>query len=220
MAMKQESQLFWLRLLFTAALIAVLWIVKGIEWWYDIDFGTLGILPQHVSGLKGILFAPFIHGSFEHLSSNTAAISLLLIVLLNAYPSIALWVLAFVHIFSGFFVWLFTTPHGYHIGISGIIYGIASFLIASGVVRKNRSSTVIAILVALLYGSMAGGFFPKEGISWQSHAWGAVSGVIIAIIFRNKDLPEENEEENENEDGHFFDTDANKNFETEKKDFT
>lgn len=214
MAMKHESQLFWLRLLFTAALIAVLWMVKGIEWWYGIDFGSFGILPQHISGLKGILFAPFIHGSFEHLSSNTAAIGLLLIVLLNAYPSIALWVLLFVHIFSGFFVWLFTTPNGYHIGISGIIYGIASFLIASGVIRRNRSSTVIAVLVALLYGSMAGGFFPKEGISWQSHAWGAVSGIIIAYIFKGKDLPEEIAEERIEEQGHFFDTKTNEKLDT------
>lgn len=201
----EESKAFWRRLFFAAVLVAVLWLVKAYEWWTATDLGNWGILPQHFIGLRGIIFAPFIHGSFEHLSSNTAAILLLLVVLLNAYPKIAFQVLLFVYLMSGFLVWTFTTPSGFHIGISGIIYGIASFLIASGVMRKDRTSTTIAILIALLYGSMAAGFFPKEGVSWQSHVWGAVSGIAVAFLYRNKELPiEEIQQEPAAEKEHFF----------------
>ncbi|HRN93496.1 MAG TPA: rhomboid family intramembrane serine protease [Chitinophagales bacterium] len=201
----EDSKAFWRRLLFAFALVAVLWAVKLYEWFTQIDLGSWGILPQHIFGLKGIIFAPFIHGSFEHLLSNTVAILPLLVILLNAYPTIALRVLIFIHLVSGFLVWAFTFPNGFHIGISGIIYGIAAFLLASGIMRKDKTSATISILVALLYGSMAAGFFPKAGISWQSHVWGAVSGIIIAFIFRKKDLPapESNEEQVEEKE-HFF----------------
>jgi membrane associated rhomboid family serine protease len=201
----EESKAFWKRLFFAALLVAVLWLVKAYEWWTATDLGNWGILPQHIIGLRGIIFAPFIHGSFEHLSSNTAAILLLLVVLLNAYPKVAFQVLLFVYLMSGFLVWALTTPSGFHIGISGIIYGIASFLIASGVMRKDRTSTTIAILIALLYGSMAAGFFPKEGVSWQSHVWGAVSGIVVAFLYRNKGLHiEEIQHEPAAEKEHFF----------------
>jgi membrane associated rhomboid family serine protease len=202
----EESKLFWKRLFFACILVAILWLVKAYEWCTGTDLGEWGILPQHIVGLKGIIFAPFIHGSFEHLSSNTVAILLLLVVLLNAYPKVAFRVLIFIYLVSGGLVWAFTFPTGYHIGISGIIYGMAAFLIASGVMRKDRTSTSIAIMVALLYGSMAAGFFPKEGVSWQSHIWGAVSGIIIAFIYRKKDLPtEQTHEEISEEKEHFFD---------------
>ena len=201
-----ESKTFWRSIVFSIALISVLWIVKGYEWWSGSDWGNWGILPQHISGLKGIVFAPFLHVSFEHLASNTTAIFLLLVVLLNAYPTIAFQVLLFVHIVSGSLVWAFTFPDGYHIGISGIIYGVAAFLIALGIIRKDKASSAIAILVGLLYGSMAIGFFPKEGVSWQSHIWGAVSGIIIAFIYRKKDLPLEYDLEDDTpEQEHFFD---------------
>lgn len=201
----EDSKAFWQRLLFASALVAVLWVVKLYEWYTQTDLGNWGILPQHIFGLKGIIFAPFIHGSFEHLISNTVAILPLLVILLNAYPKIAIWVLIFIHLVSGSLVWAFTFPNGFHIGISGIIYGIAAFLLASGIMRKDKTSVAISILVALLYGSMATGFFPKAGISWQSHIWGAVSGVIIAFIFRKKDLPTpENSEEQIEEKEHFF----------------
>lgn len=201
----EESKAFWKRLYFAFGVVALLWLVKGYEWWTGVDLGDWGILPQHFIGLRGIIFAPFIHGSFEHLSSNTAAILLLLVVLLNAYPKVAFRVLMFVYVVSGFLVWALTTPTGFHIGISGIIYGIASFLIASGIMRKDRTSTTIAILIALLYGSMAAGFFPKEGVSWQSHVWGAVSGIAVAFWLKKKNLPDEEiSQENTAEKEHFF----------------
>ena len=193
-------------------LLSVLWIVQIVQYVTLVDLGPYGIWPHHTAGLKGIIFSPFIHGSFEHLISNTLPMLVLLTVLLNAYPNVALWVLVFIHLLTGFLVWSFAPINTIHVGISGIIYGIAAFLVASGLFRRDRTSASIAILVALVYGGMIWGFVPQPGVSWQSHLYGSISGVIIAFVFRKRDLPEPTEIEMEpvEEDKHFFDTTGHK----------
>ena len=103
-------------------------------------------------------------------------------------------------------VWLFAPYGGSHIGISGIIYGIAGFLIGSGLFRKDRRSVSIAIVVTLLYGSMVGGFIPQEGVSWQGHLYGAVVGIVIAFFLRNIKLDDDDHRftEPEEKEKHFF----------------
>jgi len=204
--MKSEKRSFWNNLILVFGLLLVLWIVQLIQYFGIYDFSAYGNWPRHIEGLKGIIFSPFIHGSFDHLISNTLPMLVLLTVLLNAYPGIAIPVLVFVHLTSGILVWLFAPPDTVHIGISGIIYGIASFLIASGIFRKDRLSITIAILVGLIYGSMIWGFIPQPGISWQSHLYGALSGLMIAYILRKNNLPQPVvEPEPVEEDRHFFD---------------
>jgi membrane associated rhomboid family serine protease len=206
-AMMDGKNSFWSSVLIVLGLVSVLWLVQLIQFFGLFDFSDYGNWPQHTEGLKGILFSPFIHGSFEHLISNTLPILVLFTVLLNAYPKVAFPVLVFVHIASGTLVWLLAPETGVHIGISGIIYGIACFLIASGVFRRDRNSTTIAILVTLVYGGMVLGFLPKQGVSWQSHFYGALSGVVIAFMFRKTNLPPPHEFELEQhpEEKHFFD---------------
>jgi len=204
--MAAEGMSFWKSVLIVSALISVLWIVQLIQYFGLYDFSSYGIWPHHIEGLKGIIFSPFIHGSFEHLISNTLPAMVLFIVLLNAYPAVAIRVIIFVHIASGILVWSLAPDTGIHIGISGIIYGVAAFLIASGLFRRDRTSTSIAIFVALAYGGMIIGFLPKEGVSWQSHLYGALTGIIIAFIYRNRDVPPltEIELEKTGDDRHFF----------------
>ena len=199
---------FWKSVTAVLALVSVLWIVFLLQQFGIVDSNSYGNWPHHVEGLKGIIFSPFLHGSFEHLISNTLPILVLLTVLLNAYPRIAIPVLIFIHITSGALVWALAPDTGVHIGISGIIYGIAGFLIASGIFRKDRSSVAIAIFVTLMYGGMLIGFIPQQGISWQSHLYGALSGIFIAFVLRKKDLPPPHEFELEKaeEEKHFFDT--------------
>ena len=206
--MKAEKSSFWRSLFWVIGLLSVLWIVQLIQYFDLYNFAPYGNWPRHVAGLKGIIFSPFIHGSFDHLISNSLPMMVLLMVLLSAYPSVALLVLVFVHLVSGMLVWLFAPPDTVHIGISGIIYGIAVFLIASGIFRRDRTSVTIAILVGLTYGGMIWGFIPQPGVSWQSHLYGAISGLIIAYLVRKKDLPEPtaNQMEPLEEDKHFFET--------------
>jgi membrane associated rhomboid family serine protease len=199
---------FWNSVLIVLGLVSILWIVQFIQFFGLYDFNGFGNWPQHEEGLKGIIFSPFIHGSFEHLISNTLPILVLFTVLLNAYPKVAFGVLIFVHFTSGILVWLFAPDTGIHIGISGIIYGIACFLIASGIFRRDRNSTAIAILVTLVYGGMILGFLPKQGVSWQSHLYGGLSGVAIAFFLRKRNLPplHEFELEKDADEKHFFDS--------------
>lgn len=206
--MAEEKMSFAKSLVLVFGLVAVLWIVFFLQYFGIINTDAYGNWPHHIEGLKGIIFSPFIHGSFEHLISNTLPILVLLMVLLNAYPSTALYVLVFIHITSGSLVWFLAPDNGVHIGISGIIYGIAAFLVASGWFRNDRTSVSIAIFVGLFYGGMVVGFIPEKGISWQSHLYGAISGVLIAFVFRKKDLPPPHEFELEKteEEKHFFDT--------------
>lgn len=198
---------FWRSIMLGFALVSVLWIVFALQLMGFINSFEYGNRPHDIHGLKGIIFSPFLHGSFEHLISNTLPILVLLTVLLNAYPRQALGVLIFVHLVSGSLVWYFSPIATVHIGISGIIYGIASFLVASGVFRKDRNSIAIAFFVALMYGGMIAGFIPQQGVSWQSHLYGAISGGLIAFLLRNYDLPPPHEFELEKpeEERHFFD---------------
>ncbi len=196
-AVVEHENKFWKRLVLVFGLVAVLWVVFLLQEYFGYDFSAYGNQPQTKSGLKGILFSPFIHGSWEHLLSNTLPMMILLTVLLNAYPRVALVVLLFIHITSGMLVWNFAPPTGIHIGISGIIYGVATFLLAAGIFRQDRTSLLIATFIAILYGGMATGFVPTRGVSWQSHLFGAVCGLVAAYIVRKVDLPpsEPNEED-------------------------
>lgn len=192
----------------TFLLVTVLWVVELLQYAAGFDFSSFANHPRHADGLKGILFSPFLHNpdSLDHLISNTLPLMVLLMVLLSAYERMALPVLVFIHIGSGSLVWLLAPEHTYHVGASGIVYGLASFLIASGLFRKDQNSVAIAIFVTLVYGGMVIGFIPAKGVSWQSHLYGALSGVIIAFAFRRHHLPPPHPFESEavEEDKHFF----------------
>jgi len=205
--MADEKFLFWKRVGIVSLLLMMLWAIHFLQYFHLANFDQLGNMPGKVEGLPGILFSPFLHGSLEHLVSNTLPMLVLLTVLLNAYPRHALIVLVFVHLVSNTMVWALAPENTVHIGISGIIYGIASFLLASGVFRRDRTAMAISFFVALLYGGMVAGFIPQQGVSWQSHLFGAISGVVIAFFLRRLDLPPPHEfdlEERE-EERHFFD---------------
>lgn len=204
----QEKRGFVKSVVIVTSLVAILWAVFGLQQLEFIHTYQFGNIPRHIAGLKGIIFSPFLHGSVEHLVSNTIPVIVLLMALLNAYPRVAFTVLTFVHIVSGLLVWLLAPGTGVHIGISGIIYGLAFFLISSGFFRKDRTSVTIAIFTGLMYGGMVGGFMPEAGVSWQSHLYGALSGIAIAFFLRNKYLPPKHEFELEKteDEKHFFDT--------------
>lgn len=203
--MKEERDIFWKNLLVVFTITAVLWFVFVLQKFFGFDFSAFGNRPHTLKGLTGIIFSPFIHGGFEHLVSNTLPFMVLFTVLLNGYPRVWLASLIFIHVISGILVWLFAPTRTIHIGISGIIYGMACFLIASGIFRKDRTSVSIAILVTIIYvvfGEMITGLLPKKGVSWQSHLFGSISGIVIAFILRRIDMPplhefylEEHEEE-------------------------
>jgi len=192
-------------LLFPTLLVAIMWLVKIAELIFDTSFATLGVYPQKLSGLPGIFLSPFIHGNLAHLSANTIPIWVLGSVLLYFYREIAWKVLLLIYVVTGLWVWAWARE-SYHIGMSGIIYGLASFLFFSGIFRREGRLMAISFLVIFLYGSLIWGIFPqlfpKENISWESHLMGLIAGLAMAIFYRKEGpQPKRYSWEIEDEDG-------------------
>jgi membrane associated rhomboid family serine protease len=174
-------------LFITVAGVALLWGIELLDRSLDLQLYRFGIYPQDPGGLWGILFAPLIHGSWYHLLSNSFALLVLGTALLYGYPRAAKPVLALVYICSGIGVWLFAR-HSYHFGSSGLTHGMMFFIFTTGILRKDRLSVALSLIVFLLYGNMVWTIFPQEpDISYESHFFGAVTGVLAAFLFRDRD---------------------------------
>ena len=166
----------------------LMWLINVLQFGLHLDFGGLGIHPRDKTTLIGILTSPLIHGNWEHLSANTLPLLILGIVLFLTYDKFAgkVWLLNY--LLTGLLVWLFARGNSYHIGASGIIYGLASFLLFSGFFRMDIKAIAVASGVAIFYGGMVWGIFPlQRGVSWESHLFGGLSGLMLAYLYRNTD---------------------------------
>ena len=189
-------------------IVILMWAVKLTEITFHFDFAPLGIMPMKALGLIGIITSPFIHGDMAHLMANTIPMWVLGIMLFYFYRQIAWKVLLLIALITGFWVWVWARE-AYHVGASGVIYGLASFLFFSGIFRKDTKLMAISMIITFLYGGLIWGLFPelypKKNISWESHLMGLLSGFVLAIFFR-KDGPQrrkwswELEEESDDED--------------------
>ncbi len=179
-----KNKRFWLSMAFPFLILLIIWLVWFVENTAGLDFSDLGIFPRKISGLKGIVFSPFIHGNIRHLIDNSIPLLTLLGVIFYFYPSLAYRIFFLTWIMSGIWVW-FGGREAYHIGASGLIYGFAAFVFVSGIIRNYIPLLAISLLVVFLYGSMVWGIFPiKEEISWESHLLGSLAGVILAVHYR------------------------------------
>jgi len=175
-------------MVYPALFVLLLWAVKLTEVYYSFDFSEYGLVPRHLIGLRGILLAPLIHADFAHLISNSIPLLLLGALLFYVYPKSAKEVWIGIYLVSGLWVWAGGRV-AFHFGASGLVYGVASFLFFSGVIRRDKVSMAIAMLVTCFYGSMVWGLFPiVPNMSWESHLYGGVVGGMCAWLYRNKDL--------------------------------
>ena len=183
-----------------------MWFFKTYEFTYDKSLHFLGILPRQLIGIIGIITTPFIHGSYQHLWSNTVPFLILSAALFYFYDKKSIKIYLYLWIITGVLVWGFA-KNGWHIGASGVVYALAAFHITSGVIKRVPQQRAFAMMVIFLWGGIIWGifpdFFPKQNISWESHLYGLLTGVLVAIYYR-KDGPkkpayefedEENEEE-------------------------
>ena len=178
-----------LRIAFTVALsfALLLWALKLAEYLSGLDFTQFGIYPRRAGGLVGVLCAPFIHASFSHLFANTAPIIVIGTMLLYGYPRAAKVLLPVVYLGSGVAVWLFARE-AYHIGASGLAFGMLFFVFTVGVLRRERRTIAISLLVFFLYGGMISGVLPgARDVSFESHLSGALIGVLLAFFLRHRD---------------------------------
>jgi membrane associated rhomboid family serine protease len=164
-----------------------MWLVKIIEVFFDIDLSDFGIYPLTLQGLPGVLFSPFIHADFTHLFNNSVPLFFLSLALFYFYSEVALRVFIWTYFLTGLLVWV-AGREAWHIGASGVVYGLASFLFFSGIIRKYFRLIALSLLIVFLYGSMVWGLFPGvyKNVSWESHMLGFFSGVVLAVWYRNQ----------------------------------
>jgi len=173
-------------LLFPVAFLCLLWIVRLLEYATGVSLTDYGLYPLRLSGLVGIITSPLIHSGFDHLISNSVPVLLLMFGVFYFYQKIAYPVFFLTYFITGLMVWL-AGRESYHIGASGLIYGLAAFLFVSGVLRKYIPLMALSLLVSFLYGGIIWGVFPMlPHISWESHLMGFVAGIVLAIYYRRQ----------------------------------
>ncbi len=164
--------------------VLTIWLV----YWFEVRFGyhlnKFGIYPQTLHGLFGVVLSPFVHGSISHLYHNTIPLFVLSTALFYFYRQIAWKVLLYGIIVSGFLTWSIGRPL-YHIGSSGLIYVLVSFIFFKGVITKYYRLIALSLLVVFLYGSMIWYALPLEdGVSWEGHLSGLITGILFAFLFK------------------------------------
>ena len=172
--------------LYPILFVLMMWLVFWFELRFGYNFTDLGVLPRTLSGLAGIIFSPFIHSGLSHLWHNSVPTLVLMGGLFYFYRPVAWRVLLALILISGVGTWLIGRP-AYHIGASGVVYGLASFLFFKGIWSKHYRLTAFSLIVVFLYGSLIWGTMPiQEGMSWEGHLSGFLGGLILAFFIKNK----------------------------------
>ena len=174
--------------------LVICWVVFLSDNYIHLNLYQFGVNPRTISGLKGIIFSPFIHGDFGHIINNSLPIFILSSMIFYFYKSIAWPAIFWIYIISGIWLWVGGRNNdvipNYHFGASTLIYGFSTFLFFSGVFRKHSQLMMVSAFVVFMYGSITYGIFPFDRkISWEGHLFGALSGILVAFSYR-KDGPQ------------------------------
>ncbi len=170
-----------------AGMVALMWASEVLDVIAGHRLDRLGIEPRETDGLIGVVTAPFLHGGFGHLISNTLPFVTMGIVIAFAGAARVLAVTAIVAVGSGLGAWLLGEEGTVHIGASGVVFGYGTYLLARGFFNRDALELAIAAVVAVIWGgALLGGVLPEEGVSWQSHVFGAIGGVIAAQLLARK----------------------------------
>ena len=191
--MEKSVKEFWDAVKYSSYFVIAIWIVHIFKTFKDISLTGLGIFPREPDGLIGIITSPLVHGSWEHLFSNSVPLFVTNTIIHFFYRRVALPSLLLIYFLTGAAVWMFGRSV-YHIGASGVVYGLIAFIFWSGVFRRNIKSIVLSLVVIIMYAGYLAGIVPfQDGISWESHLLGVVVGILVAFFLKN--LIEADEEE-------------------------
>jgi membrane associated rhomboid family serine protease len=172
-----------------ALFVGLLWLIKLAELGLGLHLASYGIFPGQVHGLYGIAAAPLLHGSVAHLIANTPAVLVLGTAMVYGYPKAAVLALPVIYFGSGLGVWLFARP-AFHLGASGLTFGMLFFVFTVGVLRWDRRAIALALAVFLLYGGMIWGILPSvPSVSFEYHLAGASLGLVLAFLLKGLDPP-------------------------------
>lgn len=189
--MKERNHSLIESLIFPLIGMAIMWVVKLIEYLFELDFTSLGICPRTGFGLKGVFFAPLIHADFSHLFSNSIPFLASGMLLLLFFKRIAFPAFAWMYLLTGLLTWLVarnTNEAGgllYHIGASGVVYAMVSFIFFAGLFVRNKVTIALSLVMILSYSGMLQGLSPHQvGISWEGHLMGGLVGALLAVFYR------------------------------------
>ncbi|WP_396176969.1 rhomboid family intramembrane serine protease [Flavobacterium sp.] len=168
--------------------VLAIWTVYWFEIRFSNDLTTFGVYPRTLEGLRGVFFSPFLHGSLDHLYSNTIPAFLLIAALRYFYRDNFWQVVLYGILFSGILTWIIARE-SYHIGASGLIYVLVSFIFFKGIRSQYYRLVSLSLVIIMVYGGMIWYVFPdiEEGISWEGHLAGLITGLVMAVIFKTPD---------------------------------
>lgn len=169
-------------------MLVVIWFVFYLENSFNIDLGNHGILPRNLSGLQGVVFSPFLHGGLNHIANNSLPLFILTTALIYFYREVSLKVLVYGILLSGGITWIIGRE-SYHIGASGLIYVLVSFIFFKGMMTQYYRLMALSLAVVVLYGGMIWYVFPEvdKTISWEGHLAGLITGFVFAVRFKTPD---------------------------------
>ncbi|CAM4089584.1 rhomboid family intramembrane serine protease [Flavobacterium sinopsychrotolerans] len=169
--------------------VVLLWFVFWLEIRFDFDFVQNGIYPRTFSGLQGVFLSPFIHADMEHLYNNSIPLLILLAALQFFYSDQSIKVIGYGILISGFITWVIGRDN-YHIGASGLIYVLFSFVFFKGIQTKYNRLVALSLAVIVVYGGLVWFVFPSpeitenKSISWEGHLGGLLTGFFLSLVYK------------------------------------
>lgn len=174
--------------LFPSIFLCVLLAIKLFETYTASSFAQYGLRPRELENVLGIFLFPLFHGSWSHVLSNAFSLSILFAILFYRFHSIAHLLFTASYILPGVITWIFARD-AYHIGASGIVYFCISFIIFFGFLKKERRLLALSFMILFFYSGFIWGMIPQDNaISWETHISGFITGMLCAILLRNKNI--------------------------------
>lgn len=196
-------------LLIPIVLVFLIWLIYWVEIQFGFNFNKHGVFPRTFKGFKGVFLMHFIHSDTKHLFNNSVPLFVLTASLFYFYKDVAKKVLLYGTLLTGLITWIIARQ-SYHIGASGVVYLLFSFVFFSGIIKRHYRLVAMSLITIFLYGSMIWFLFPiKEGISWEGHLSGFIIGLIFAYLYRNKGIVKEKFEFSKTEFDNMFDEEGN-----------
>ena len=169
---------------FPILFVLIIWITFWFDMKFNLNLKSYGIYPRSIKGLIGVLFSPFVHNSLEHLVNNSIPLFILSSFIFFFYKKLSWRIITLGILFSGIITWIIGR-NSFHIGASGLIYVLMSFILFKGIFSKNFNLMSLSLVVVFIYGSLVWYIFPlKQNMSWEGHLSGFLIGFLFALYFK------------------------------------